>query len=77
MTRRTNACIAGYTFRIDSAAGITSLILSGRATGGAGTAARLASVAEHTTAMGVVVLLSLLMSFCALVLGVTLYVIGR
>lgn len=77
MTRRTNARIAGYTFLIYIAAGSTSLILSGRATNGAGTAARLASVAEHTTTMGVVVLLSLLMSFCALVLGVTLYAITR
>jgi len=57
MTRTTNARIAGVTFLIYIAAGIASLVLSGRA---------------HATDV-----LSLLTSFAALVLGVTLYAITR
>ncbi len=77
MTRRTNARVAGYTFLVYIAAGITTLVLSGTATAGQGVSARLASVAQHTTEMGVIVVLTLLMSFCALTLGVTLYSITR
>ena len=57
MTRTTNARIAGVTFLIYIAAGIASLVLSGRA---------------HATDI-----LSLITSFAALVLGVTLYAITR
>ena len=57
MTRTTNARIAGFTFLFYIAAGIASLILSGR---------------PHATDV-----LSLLTSFSALVLGVTLYSITR
>jgi hypothetical protein len=57
MTRRTNARIAGVTFLVYIAAGISSLILSGWA---------------HATDV-----LSLVTSFSALVLGVTLYAITR
>ena len=57
MTRTTNARIAGFTFLFYIAAGIASLILSGR---------------PHATDV-----LSLLTSFSALVLGVTLYAITR
>ena len=77
MTRRTNARVAGVTFLVYIAAGITTLMLSGRATAGQGIPAKLASVGQHTTEMGVVVVLSLLMGFCALTLGVTLYSITR
>ncbi len=77
MTRTTNARIAGFTFLFYIAAGITSLVLSGRATGGEETAAKLANIAQHTMEMRIVVLLSLLICFSALVLGVTLYAITR
>jgi hypothetical protein len=57
MTRTTNARIAGFTFLLYIAAGISSMALTGRA-----------------PATDV---LSLLMSFSALVLGVTLYALTR
>src|SRR5262245_51316107 len=57
MTRRTNARVAGVTFLVYIAAGITSMALSARA---------------ETTAV-----LTVVMSFSALVLGVTLYAITR
>jgi len=77
MTRTTNARIAGFTFLFYIAAGITSMIVFGRAAAGAEIAARLASIALHATHIGVVSLLALLQSFCAIVLGVTLYAITR
>lgn len=77
MTHKTNARIAGFTFIFYIAAGITSMVLSGRATGGEEIAAKLANIAQHTMEMRLVVLLSLLTCFSALVLGVTLYAITR
>jgi uncharacterized protein DUF4386 len=77
MTRTTNARIAGFTFLFYIAAGILTMVLSNRATRGEGTAAELASIAQHTTDMRGIVVLSLLTSFSALVLGVTLYAITR
>ncbi len=73
MTRTTNARIAGFTFLFYIAAGLSSMILFGRATSGDGIAAKLAGIAQHATDVRVVVLLNLLTSFSALVLGVTLY----
>lgn len=77
MTRTTNARIAGFTFLFYIVAGIASLVLFGRATRGEGIAAKLASIAQHATDVRVVVVLTLLTSFSALVLGVTLYAITR
>src|SRR5687768_14335136 len=77
MTRATNARIAGLTFLVYIAAGITSLVLSGVATGGEGIAARLASIAEHATSVGIIVLLGFIQCFSAIVLGVTLWAITR
>ncbi|HSS75194.1 MAG TPA: DUF4386 domain-containing protein [Thermoanaerobaculia bacterium] len=77
MTRTTNARIAGFTFLFYIAAGVATMVLFGRAAGGAGIAAKLASLAEHATEVRVVVVLTLLTSFSALVLGVTLYAITR
>jgi hypothetical protein len=76
MTRRTNARIAGVTYLLYIAAGITSMIL-GRSTRGQGTAATLASIGQHTTDVRIQVLLAFVMSMCALLLGVTLYGITR
>lgn len=77
MTRTTNARIAGYTFLVYIAAGLTSMALFGRATGGEGAAAQLASIARHATEARVTILLALVMGLSALVLAVTLYAITR
>ena len=77
MTRKTNARIAGFTFLFYIAVGITSMVLSGRATGGDGTAAKLASIAQHATYVRITVILTLLAGFSALVLAVTLFAITR
>jgi hypothetical protein len=77
MTRTTNARVAGFTFLVYIAAGITSLVLFGRATGGEGIAARLAAIALHATDMRITVVLGLVQTLSALTLGVTLYAITR
>ena len=77
MTRTTNARVAGFTFLFYIAAGVTGLILSGKAGAGEGVAAKLASIAQHVPQMRLVVLLELLCCFAAIVLAVTLYAITR
>jgi hypothetical protein len=77
MTRTANARVAGFTFLFYIAAGLTDMYLSGQATAGPDTAARLASIARHATQVRITVLLGLLEVFSALVLGVTLYAITR
>ena len=77
MTRATNARIAGFTFLIYIAAGVTSMALSGRATSGEGVAAQLASIAQHANYVRLSILLGLVMNLSALVLAVTLYAITR
>lgn len=49
MTLKTNARVAGFTFFVYLAAGISSLVLFGRATSGEGIAAKLAGIAQHAT----------------------------
>jgi hypothetical protein len=77
MTRTTNARIAGFTFLLYIVAGIASLLLFGRATSGSDVAAKLATLAQHSTEISAVVILGLIQSFSALVLGVTLWSITR
>jgi hypothetical protein len=77
MTRNTNARIAGGTFLFYIAVGVLSMIIFGRAARGTGITEKLASMAQHTTAMGVVFLLLLLQAFSAIALAVTLYEITR
>lgn len=77
MTRRTNARVAGIAFLVYFAAGITSLVLDARATGGDTIAARLANVAAHATDVRTTAVLELACGICALVLAVTLYAITR
>jgi len=77
MTRTTNARVAGFTFLFYIVSGILSMVVFGRAAAGAAISERLASIAQHSTAVGVVFVLGLTQSFCALVLGVTLYAITR
>jgi hypothetical protein len=73
MTRTTNSRLAGFTFLFYIAAGITSMVLFGRATGGDGPVAKLASIAQHATTVRLTVVLTLLTFVCAVVLAVTLY----
>jgi hypothetical protein len=77
MTRTTNARLAGFTFLFYIAVGIAAMVLSTRATSGEEMAAKLTSMAQHPTEVRVVVLLTFLECFSALVLAVTLYAITR
>jgi hypothetical protein len=78
MTRKTNARLAGFMFLFYIATGITSLVLFNQATSGAeGTAAQLASIAQHATTVRLTVLLTMCGFVSAVVLGVTLYALTR
>ena len=77
MTRTTNARIAGFTFLLYIAAAFPSMVLFDRATSAQEIAAKLAGIAQHATDIRVVVVLSLLTCFAALVLGASLYRITR
>lgn len=77
MTRTQNSKIAGVTFLAYIAAGITSMVVFGSAASGDGIAARLAGIAQHPTALGIVVVLGFVQAFAALVLAVTLYALTR
>ncbi len=73
MTRTTNARLAGFTFLAYIATGIASMVLFGQAASGANAAAKLASIAQHATAVRLSAVLTLLTFFEAVVLGVTLF----
>ena len=78
MTRKTNARLAGFMFLFYIVTGIATLVLFNQATSGAeGTAAQLASIAQHATTVRVTVLLTLCGFVSAVVLGVTLYALTR
>lgn len=77
MTRRTNARVAGLTFLVYIAVAFPSMVLMNRATAGVGTAAKLASLAQHASDVRLAIVLDLVSCFCALVLAVTLYAITR
>lgn len=77
MTRKTNARVAGFTFLLYIVLGVASMVVVGRAASGKGIAAKLATMAQHASDVHVAVILTLLTSFCALVLGVTLYALTR
>jgi hypothetical protein len=77
MTRTKNARIAGSTLLVYIVAGIASMVVFGRATSGAGIAAKLAGIAQHPTEVGIVVVLGFIQCFAALVLAITLYAITR
>jgi hypothetical protein len=49
MTRKTNARLAGFMFLFYIVTGIANLFLFNQATSGEGTAAKLASIAQHAT----------------------------
>ena len=77
MTSTANARLAGCTFLAYIATGIASMVLFSRAAAGANAAARLASIAQHGTAVRLTAVLTLLTFFEAVVLGVTLYALTR
>lgn len=77
MTRRTNARIAGFTFLLYIAVGVTQMVVFGGTTAGEGTAAKLANMAQHATDVRVNAVLGLLICFVALTLGVALYALTR
>jgi hypothetical protein len=77
MTRRTNARIAGATFLAYIVVGIAGMILSGRASRGAGIGERLASMAQNETTVRVGAVLALATGFVALALGAALYALTR
>jgi hypothetical protein len=77
MTRTTNARIAGVTFLLYIGVAFPSMVLFGRATSGAGIAAKLAGLAQHAADVHLAVVLSLASCFAALVLAVTLHAITR
>lgn len=59
------------------AVGVTGMVVFGRAAGGEGTAAILASIVEHATMVRLNVLFTLSQCVAAVVLGVTLYALTR
>lgn len=77
MTRTTNARLAGFAFLFYIAVAFPEMVLFDRAASGQGTAAKLASIAQHVTDVRVSILLAVLSSFSAWVLAVTLYAITR
>jgi Domain of unknown function (DUF4386) len=77
MTRTTNARIAGVALLAYIAVGITDMVINGRAKAGADAAAKLASMAQHSSDIRVTVLFGMVEVFCALVLAVTLWAITR
>lgn len=77
MTRSTNARIAGVAYLLYIAAAFPSMVISNRATAGDSLAAKLATMTQHAGDLRFAVVLSLLGSFCALILAVTLFAITR
>ena len=77
MTRDTNARIAGFAFLFYIAVAFPEMVIDGRATAGATTAARIATAAAHATELRVTVVLNLLAALSAFTLAVTLYGLTR
>lgn len=77
MTKTTNARIAGITFLIYIAIGITGMVLQSQATVGGTITAKLASISQHVLQMRLVLICGLLEPACAIVLAATLYSITR
>lgn len=77
MTGRTTARVAGVAFLVYIVAGIADMLLHAPATAGGDIAARLGSMRQHETQIGVIILLQFTQAFCALILGVTLFGLTR
>jgi hypothetical protein len=77
VTRTANARIAGVTYLLYAAIGICSELLMHQARGSGGDAATLARLGQYATNVRLTILIVLLESLSAFVLGVTLYRITR
>lgn len=77
MTRTTHARLAGFTFLLYIAVGITQMVLSGGMAGGEGPAARLALIATHAPQARINILLTMLTCVIALTLAMALYRLTR
>ena len=77
MTRTTNARIAGFTYLFYAAIGLCGEALMHQARGVDGGAAELARIGQYATNVRLFILITVLESFSALVLAVTLYGITR
>jgi hypothetical protein len=77
MTRRTSARVAGFTYLFYIVVGVTGLLVGRGATAGEGTAAKLASIAQHAPQVRADLVLGVVTSFTALALAVALYGITR
>jgi Domain of unknown function (DUF4386) len=77
MTRKTNARLAGFMFLFYIATALPEMRLFARASAGEGIAAKLASVAQHTTLMRWSIVFSMITFLDALVLGIALYGLTR
>jgi hypothetical protein len=75
MTSTATARVAGATFLLYIALGLTAMALTSGAA--SGMAAHMAHLADHEPAERLANVLTLLCSFCALILGVTLYGLTR
>ena len=73
MTRMANSRVAGSAFLLYIGLGLPGGTLIQKAASGEGVAAQLASVVQHASDVRAAIVLILFSSFCALVLGVTLY----
>ena len=77
MTRRTNARLAGFMFLFYIATAFAGMVLFDQATGGEGTTAKLASIAQHTPRLRLAAVLTVVTILDALVLAVALYALTR
>lgn len=77
MTRRTNARIAGIMFLLYIVVGVAGIILFNPVESADGTAAKLASIAEHAVRVRLAVLQYMAFVVFSLVLAATLYAITR
>lgn len=77
MTRTANARLAGFMLLLYIVTGIASMVLFRQATSAEGTAATLASIAQHATTVRLTILLTLLTFAIAVVLAVALYALTR
>ena len=77
MTLRANARLAGLAFLLNVVTGIGRAVLFNQVSSGSGTAAKLASIAQHPTLVRVAALLVLLELVYQTVLAMTLYALTR
>ena len=74
----TNARLAGFMFLFYIVTGVANMVVFNQATSGAeGTAATLASIAQHAATMRLAAMLTLLSFFDAVVLAMALYALTR